>query len=498
MKMKRKPTYLIFLDLSKAYDSVNLCRLLEILVDLKCPPFLLSKIYDMILNKKIFIELKENIIKINPTNGLLQGSLISPMFFNLYINSIFLEIDLEKNEILKLYADDILIITNKAERIPKILNNCFIWEKNNNLSFNKDKSRILPIKQKVLRIYDEIEGIKVDEIYNYLGINIRNRGMITKKVNSNIILNELNKINFLIRNRNKIGSRLIPLILIQKILPKFTYGTEYLNVHINKLNFLHRSIKNFIKIFLSTPNNFIQDEFNFLNLKFHISIRRIMFLKNLFDNERVLFDNLFNKYNKTLLKIYLISFENLNLKLFNKLDISQYLQDRNKFELKKFLLYNYLEINSSNNFKLGIININQIDHLIKIPFTPNYIKYSRNLSRYGLIFKSNLFHQINLHKKANICCNICSTQYLDDPKNLINICKNDSFLRLKKFLSKLNINNYEELIEALNSQKEECINIILLILKKLYITKCLLSKKSIQREIEEVSTKRTHKNQIHH
>ena len=79
-----------------------------------------------------------------PNLGVAQGSIISPALFDIYTESLLLEI----NSLIPLddifaYADDILIICENLETLKKCIQIIEDWSNTNNLKINKKKSAVL-------------------------------------------------------------------------------------------------------------------------------------------------------------------------------------------------------------------------------------------------------------------------------------------------------------------------------------------------------------------
>ena len=114
------------------------------------------------------IKNSNNNICVNVNNGVLQGSLISPMLFNL--NDLIKELNQNSYEILA-YADELCILCEGKNQLLNVFKK--IWSELNGIKINKKKSGIMILKGNEDRI--EIEGYRVIKEYNYLGITINDK-----------------------------------------------------------------------------------------------------------------------------------------------------------------------------------------------------------------------------------------------------------------------------------------------------------------------------------
>jgi hypothetical protein len=118
--------------------------------------------------------------------GLLQGSALSPILFNIYINDL-IEMINQNTNIGYGYADDIIIICEDRTETIKIINKIEIWSKENTMDLNKNKCGILNIrKTKDKNARKEIKNIPIVKEYKYLGI------IFDEKLNLDRHLEELN------------------------------------------------------------------------------------------------------------------------------------------------------------------------------------------------------------------------------------------------------------------------------------------------------------------
>ena len=134
------------------------------------------------LNKFTLVYMNE---KIRTKRGLVQGSVLSPLLFNIYINDILIEFKINNIEA-RAYADDIVWFFKSREQIDQSIWIMKEWSNNNGMRINSQKSGILWIlcrKNKIKGIDNELNIPEV-ESYCYLGI----------KINQKITLDENSKI----------------------------------------------------------------------------------------------------------------------------------------------------------------------------------------------------------------------------------------------------------------------------------------------------------------
>ena len=135
-----------------------------------------------LLYSKAKLKISSNSENINVNNGVLQGSLISPMLFDLYINDLINELDNNSFDVLA-YAHDLCVLCDGRNQLYNVIKIIDKWSILNGIKVNKNKSGIMilinDIKEK-----DNIEGYPIIKEYKYLGIVIDNKLNIKKHIDN--------------------------------------------------------------------------------------------------------------------------------------------------------------------------------------------------------------------------------------------------------------------------------------------------------------------------
>ena len=107
----------------------------------------------------------------NAEMGLSQGSILSPVLFNVYLEEALkssrkLE-DMRRRGDLLAFADDMLVMSNSQPEIEQVIEELATLNTDWNLRLNKKKSEILTKEE-----LPEIGGIKCVKMVKYLGVRV--------------------------------------------------------------------------------------------------------------------------------------------------------------------------------------------------------------------------------------------------------------------------------------------------------------------------------------
>lgn len=139
IKASERPKYFaIFIDLRKAYDRVDRDLLLAKMLDMEIEPQTIAVCSKLLLMSAVKSGDKTVFSKV----GVPQGGCLSPSEFNIYINSLIVELDNDNIGVLA-YADDIVIFTKGKARLTSTLRKIEEWRQLTNMEVNKNKSGIM-------------------------------------------------------------------------------------------------------------------------------------------------------------------------------------------------------------------------------------------------------------------------------------------------------------------------------------------------------------------
>ena len=197
-EMKRKASF-CFIDYEKAFDSVSREILPDILRHYGFPEKYVNVIYDMHMNTFCQVLVNGNLTEpFEVKSGLIQGGILSPVIFIMYIDFIFKKVLNEENnfgikwnERKRLtdldYADDIVLITENDREMQIMLNRINEEGLKVGLKINVKKTEMINVNlANATPCTINNENIKIVENFKYLGTNISQDGSLNIEFNDRI------------------------------------------------------------------------------------------------------------------------------------------------------------------------------------------------------------------------------------------------------------------------------------------------------------------------
>ena len=173
--MKSPNIYVVSVDLRKAFDSLPLSTLITILRNCSFLTYKEKKfLIDWCQNRAFFVQSGD--YRSCTTGillaGIIQGSALSPMIFNIVINCLITELEIFQSitTLIKSFADDITITTNDPSIIPLILKAIEKWCGITGLSVNPKKSKVLSLTNApTIDFFYKNQALKLVESLRVLG-----------------------------------------------------------------------------------------------------------------------------------------------------------------------------------------------------------------------------------------------------------------------------------------------------------------------------------------
>ena len=156
-KLNKSPTFVAFVDLKKAFDSVDRDLLWLRLGHYGISGKFLDLIKCLYRDTEYCVRVNDTVTEPFPvTSGVKQGCLLSPTLFNLFINSLIEEIKqlnlgVKCGEILLallMFADDIAIMAETEEDLQCMLSTLHTWCESWRLHINTSKTKIVHFRHK--------------------------------------------------------------------------------------------------------------------------------------------------------------------------------------------------------------------------------------------------------------------------------------------------------------------------------------------------------------
>ena len=198
---KGSPVYICYLDASKAFDKINFWILFDKLLVRKVPVIIVRLLVFWYTNQKFMVRWGSCCSDtFEASNGVRQGSVLSPHLFNVYMDDLGESLNgsqlgcyinnIPVNHLM--YADDTVLVAPSAKALQCLILLCEDYAKCHDISFNVKKSVYMCIKPKSLasinvpKICLNSCSIKLVETYKYLGVLISNSNCDDAAITSQI------------------------------------------------------------------------------------------------------------------------------------------------------------------------------------------------------------------------------------------------------------------------------------------------------------------------
>ena len=311
-----KMTCGIFIDLSKAFDTVNHKILIDKLEHYGIRGKALEIFKSYLSNRKQYVQLENSKSKLCPISiGVPQGSVLGPLFFILFINDLYKCCPDGK---VRLFADNTTIFFHKnnikdiISTGKQIMTQLATWLKANKLTLNAEKSSFTIFKssrKKIQNIPDKIEflgqEIKRSSHNKYLGITLDEN--LTWNNHIIELSNKLKRLFHIFYNiRDYLTKENIKTIYYALVYSRIKYGISvYGQACENKMKKIQTLQNQLLKVLSGKNYRFstdkLHDEFELLKVKDITKQEIATFVHNFFSNS---LPPVFDGYFETLSSIH--------------------------------------------------------------------------------------------------------------------------------------------------------------------------------------------------
>ena len=167
----REEKYVLFIDLKAAYDSVNHRKLFSKMENKGYSDEIINAIRVIYSSARMRLNTLQSHINVN--RGVLQGGILSPWLFNIYIDDLVRSLKEVSFEALA-YADDVAVICKNRQELDKVIDLLESWAITNEIAVNKKKSGILVIDNDRNDMH-QYKGYPVKVTYKYLGMKLNSQ-----------------------------------------------------------------------------------------------------------------------------------------------------------------------------------------------------------------------------------------------------------------------------------------------------------------------------------
>ena len=299
---KGEYTIAAFIDLKKAFDTVNHKILLEKLYYAGIKNSTLNWIENYLYGRFQRTICNGSISELRSvTCGVPQGSILGPLFFILYINDI--QFILGENNY-QLYADDTVIYCSDKsanlaeEKLQYLMNKFSTWCVQNTLTINTKKTKIVVFGTRnkinnvdIINVRINNENIQTVPTYKYLGLNLDQT--LNFKYHLGIIINNISfKLYLFSKIRRFLNEKAAIIVYKTMILPFYDYcDVVFAFSGVPELKKLDRRHIRGMRICLDNGHNMDENEL-FIECKIsNLENRRKVHIRNFLFNKKELCEN---------------------------------------------------------------------------------------------------------------------------------------------------------------------------------------------------------------
>ena len=302
-----KQLYCAFVDYSKAFDFVDRTYLWQKLLNSNVNGKILNVIRNMYKNAKSHVSVKNILSDSFPCQvGVRQGENLSPLLFAIYLNdfktflsekynglttisdSILNEMNVYLKIFCLLYADDTLVLAEKAEQLQEALNSlntyCNKWA----LKVNLDKTKIIIFSKGKIRKFEPFKfGNNIVDVvadYVYLGTKFNYNGTFNKAKAKQVL--QAKKANFSLLGRVRQLDLAVDVFIElfeRLVIPILLYGSEVWGYeNLTQLQVMCNNVmRRCLKVHRSTPTCMVNGELGIKDISEYIENRMLNFWFNI-------------------------------------------------------------------------------------------------------------------------------------------------------------------------------------------------------------------------